>query len=109
MGGGGGGIAMGLHLSVMCADYLPFTSRAMIETKAAAIAPELRSAVLRTGLGYLDNCRAWNVQPSAAAVFQPVTSPLPLAGAGRDRWIRRRRRAGRSRRPRRCPPATTSS
>ena len=70
MGGEGGAIAMGLHLSVMCADYLPFTSRAMIESKAAAIAPELRSAVLRTGLGYIDNCRAWNVQPSAAAVFR---------------------------------------
>jgi pimeloyl-ACP methyl ester carboxylesterase len=84
MGGAGGGIAMGLHLSVMCADYMPFTSKAMIEAKAAAVPMELRSAILRTGLGYIDNCKAWNVQPSAAAVFQPVQSPLPslvLAGS----------------------------
>jgi hypothetical protein len=84
MGGEGGAIAMGLHLSVMCADYLPFTSRAMIEAKAASIPTELRSAVLRTGLGYIDNCRAWNVTPSAPTVFQAVTSPLPslvLAGS----------------------------
>jgi len=84
MGGAGGAIAMGLHLSVMCADYLPFTSRAMIEAKAAAVPAELRPAILRTGLGYLDNCRAWNVQPSPAAVAQPMTSALPslvLAGS----------------------------
>jgi pimeloyl-ACP methyl ester carboxylesterase len=84
MGGAGGAIAMGLHLSVMCADYLPFTTRAMIESKAAAIAPELRRAVLRTGLGYIDNCQAWNVQPSSPAVYQAVTSQLPslvLAGS----------------------------
>jgi pimeloyl-ACP methyl ester carboxylesterase len=84
MGGGGGAISMGLHLSVMCADYLPFTSRAAIEAKALDIPPELRSAMLRVGLGYLDNCRAWNVQASPSDVAQPVTSPLPslvLAGS----------------------------
>lgn len=79
-----GAISMGLHLSVMCADYLPFTTRAMIEAKSMAIAPELRSAMLRTGLGYIDNCQVWNVQPSPASVFQAVTSPVPslvLAGS----------------------------
>ena len=83
MGGAGGGIAMGLHLSVMCADYMPFTSQAAIESKSAAIAPELRAAVLRTSLGYIDNCKAWNVTPSAPTVAQPVQSPvgsLVLAG-----------------------------
>ena len=83
-GGAAGAISMGLHMSVMCADYLPFTSRMNIETKAAAIAPALRTAMLRTGLGYIDNCRAWNVPASAPAVFQAVQSPVPslvLAGS----------------------------
>ena len=37
-----------------------------IETQGAwPSPPNCASALLRTGLGYLDNCRAWNVQPVA--------------------------------------------
>jgi pimeloyl-ACP methyl ester carboxylesterase len=86
MGGGGGaaGIAMGLHLSVMCADYLPFTSREAIDMRALAISPELRGPLVRASLGYLENCKVWNVRPSPPAAAQPVTSPvqsLVLAGS----------------------------
>jgi hypothetical protein len=86
MGGGGAAnaVALGLHLSVMCADFLPFTSREKIEMKAAAIPAELRPALAQSGLGYLENCRIWNVKPSPAATAQAVSSPiqsLVLAGS----------------------------
>ena len=82
--GPGGGIAMGLHLSVMCADYLPFTSRETIDMRGASIGAELRGPLMRAALGYLENCRIWNVRPSPAAITQPVTSSIPslvLAGS----------------------------
>jgi pimeloyl-ACP methyl ester carboxylesterase len=86
MGGGGGAnsIALGLHLSVICSDYLPFTSREKMEMNAASISPELRAPLLQASLGYLENCRIWNVRPSPATVNQAVTSPvqtLVLAGS----------------------------
>jgi pimeloyl-ACP methyl ester carboxylesterase len=83
-GGAGAGVAMGLHLSVMCADYLPFTSREAIEMRGASISPALRAPLVRAGLGYLENCKVWNVRPSPAAITQPVTSAIPslvLAGS----------------------------
>jgi pimeloyl-ACP methyl ester carboxylesterase len=83
-GGGAAGVAMGLHMSVMCADILPFTSQQAIDMKGAAISPELRGPLLRASLGYLENCKVWNVRPSPAAVTQAVTSPVPslvLAGS----------------------------
>ncbi len=83
-GGAGGGVAMGLHLSVMCADYLPFTSRGAIDMGGAALGAELRGPLLRASLGYLENCRIWNVRPSPAAITEPVTSgieALVLAGS----------------------------
>ena len=83
-GGGAGGIAMGLHLSVMCSDYLPFSSRDAIDRLGATLRAELRAPLMRAALGYLDNCRIWNVRPSPAAIAQPVTSGIPslvLAGS----------------------------
>jgi pimeloyl-ACP methyl ester carboxylesterase len=71
-GGGDSDIAIGLHLSVMCSDYLPFTSREAIEKRAATISPELRPHLLRTALGYIANCRVWDVRPSPASSNQPV-------------------------------------
>jgi len=86
MGGGGGAnsIALGLHLSVICSEFLPFTSREKMEMRAASISPELRAPLLQASLGYLENCRIWNVKASPASVTQPVTSPvqsLVLAGS----------------------------
>jgi pimeloyl-ACP methyl ester carboxylesterase len=83
-GGGAAGVAMGLHLSVMCADYLPFTSREAIDMRGASLSPALRGPLMRASLGYLENCRIWNVRPSAPAIAQPVSSgigALVLAGS----------------------------
>ena len=83
-GGAGGGVAMGLHLSVMCADYLPFTSREAIDMRGATISPALRGPAGARLAGLPGELQVWNVRPSPAAVTQPVTSAiqsLVLAGS----------------------------
>jgi pimeloyl-ACP methyl ester carboxylesterase len=69
-------ISMGLHLSVICADYLPLTSRAAIDARGATLPAELRASLMAASLGYLGNCRLWNVKPSPADATRPVTSAV---------------------------------
>ena len=85
-GGGGGAaaaVSMGLHLSVMCADFMPFTSKEAIETRGMMVAADLRKYLLEYSRPYPERCRVWNVMPSPPATNQPVTGPVPalvLAG-----------------------------
>jgi pimeloyl-ACP methyl ester carboxylesterase len=84
MGGAAAAISYGLHFSVMCADYFPFTSRATIEARAAQISAELRPALSSLSIPYIDRCGVWGVPPSPAALARPVASDKPalvLTGA----------------------------
>ncbi|MEA2697881.1 MAG: hypothetical protein QOI66_2152 [Myxococcales bacterium] len=79
--GGEGGISTGLHLSVMCREYVPFTTHEKIQAALEKIPEGLRPYLSMEK--YFDMCSIWGVSPAPDAVRAAVSSPLPslvLAG-----------------------------
>ena len=68
--------SMGVHLTVMCAEALPGSSRAAIETRAATLSPSLRGAL--ASRFYPLTCPIWSVSAAPAALREPVRGRLPL-------------------------------
>lgn len=73
--------SFGLHLSVMCREYVAFSSRAKAAAELAKVPAELRPYL--NNENYFEACDLWNVPAASASVRDPVTSALPtlvLAG-----------------------------
>jgi pimeloyl-ACP methyl ester carboxylesterase len=70
-----GGISFGMHLSLHCAEEVPFSSREAFESFDAGV-PEVFRASL-TGVDYLDWCQHWPVEAAPAAENEPVVSAIP--------------------------------
>ncbi len=71
----GGGLSFGMHLSLRCAEDVPFTSREALEMNDAEVPEELRAGL--TGAYYLDYCENWPVAPTPESEVQPVVSDVP--------------------------------
>ena len=76
--------SLGLHLSVVCSEALPRSSRAAIETWPANLPPVLRPAL--TARFYALACPHWPVPAAPAALALPVRAPTPvmLLAGGHD-------------------------
>lgn len=74
-GGGGGGISFGMHLSLHCAEEVPFTSAEVIAERDATVFEELRQGF--SGGYYLDYCEHWPVPAAPATENQAVTTSIP--------------------------------
>jgi hypothetical protein len=71
-----------MHLSVQCAEEMPFTSAARIEALAVEIAPEIHRAV--GGADYVRYCQDWPVAAAPSRENEAVSATIPtLALAGR--------------------------
>ncbi len=68
-------IAIGQHLSVMCADEWPFTTPQAVAARAATIPEEVRAALIPAM--YSSACPVWAVPSSPAIVKQAVSSRIP--------------------------------
>jgi pimeloyl-ACP methyl ester carboxylesterase len=68
--------ALGVHLSVQCAEEVPFTSPELVARADEAVPPGLRDVL--SGKTYLEDCRSW---------------PVPPAGPGENRAVEARVRA----------------
>jgi pimeloyl-ACP methyl ester carboxylesterase len=76
-------VSDGMHLSVMCADFVARASRPAFERRLAEVAASLRPWYRRAGEDYFDLCAAWMAAPAPAAFAEPVRSEIPtlvLAG-----------------------------
>lgn len=78
----GAGFSFGMHLSVQCAEEMPFTSLETIVAADEAVHPELIGGL--TGRDYVDYCNSWPVPAAPAIENEPVSSSVPtLVMAGR--------------------------
>jgi pimeloyl-ACP methyl ester carboxylesterase len=68
--------SVGAHLSVMCGEALPASSRDAIEAKAAALPDPVRRAL--TSRFYPLVCPLWSVPEAPAALREPVRGALPV-------------------------------
>ncbi len=67
----------GMHYSVVCSEYVPFTTREAVTNAAQSVLPEIRSTYLPTNLLPFSVCAQWPISPLNPAVHQPVTSDIP--------------------------------
>jgi pimeloyl-ACP methyl ester carboxylesterase len=76
--------SLGLHLSVICAEAMPRSSRTAIEAGAAAASPSLRPAL--SGRFYALACPLWPLPVAPPALAQPVEgkTPVLLLAGGHD-------------------------
>src|SRR6188768_1772129 len=75
------GVAAGMNLSVVCAEYAPLTSQAQIAAAEGKVRPEIAS--VWNSQKYLAACPIWSVPPAPSAMSKPVKSDvrtLLLAG-----------------------------
>ena len=70
-----GGIAFGMHLSLHCAEEIPFSSAESFETFDAEVPAILRAGL--SGRDYLMWCESWPVAQAAGSENEPVQSELP--------------------------------
>lgn len=68
------GVAVGMNLSVVCAEYAPLTSSAKIAAAEAEVRPEIAS--VWNSQKYLVACPIWSVPPAPASMSKPVTSDV---------------------------------
>jgi pimeloyl-ACP methyl ester carboxylesterase len=68
--------SLGLHLSVMCSEALPRSSRAAIESWPATLSPVLRPAL--AARFYALACPLWPIPAAAATLALPVRGPTPV-------------------------------
>lgn len=77
----GGDFSDGMHLSVQCAEELPFTSRADVLAADESVIPAIAAGV--SGREYFAMCEDWPVEAAPLGENEPVHSPIPtLALAG---------------------------
>jgi pimeloyl-ACP methyl ester carboxylesterase len=74
-GGGGGGISFGMHLSLHCAEEVPFTSAEVYDELDATVPEELRPSL--TGKEYISGCEHWPVTRAPDSENEPVVSDVP--------------------------------
>lgn len=67
--------AFGMHLSVQCAEELPFTSAEAIGEADASVHPELVGGL--SGREYVDYCEYWPVMAAPPIENMPVQSDIP--------------------------------
>ncbi len=78
----GDGFSFGMHLSVQCAEEMPFTSLETILDADEEVYPEIVGGL--SGRDYVDYCSAWPVPAAPAIENEPVSSSVPtLVMAGR--------------------------
>ncbi len=70
------GTALGMHFSVVCSDYLSFSSRENAMRAAARALPQIRATFLPGELTGFDVCARWGSPPNPIE-NQPVTSDIP--------------------------------
>jgi pimeloyl-ACP methyl ester carboxylesterase len=68
------GLSLGVYLSAMCRDEVPFVDPSQLAASVAGH-PGLVEAYGNPPI--LDDCRAWNVPPAPAWMHEAVTSPVP--------------------------------
>lgn len=67
----------GMYYSVVCSEYLPFTTREAVASAAQGVLPEVQANFLPTNLHPFSVCAQWPIAPLDPAVHQPVTSMIP--------------------------------
>ncbi len=72
---GGGSDAFGMHLSLHCAEEVPFTDEAAVTAADEAIFPELREGL--SGRKYLEYCSHWPVRKAPDSENTAVVSAIP--------------------------------
>jgi hypothetical protein len=75
------GITLGMYLSVVCSDYVPFSSLATIDAANAGVRPRLVETFGSPDIFQV--CEAWNVPAADPAEYAAVVSDVPtlvLAG-----------------------------
>lgn len=78
----GDGLATGMNLSVVCAEYAPFTSAEAAGALAQGVPPEI--SLTFNPARYLAACPLWGVPAAPKSEAEPVHSDIPtlvLAGA----------------------------
>lgn len=76
------GISFGMHLSLHCAEEMPFSSEEAFDEFDAEVDPALRSGL--SGRAYLSYCEDWPVDAAGESENQAVRSDVPtLVLAGR--------------------------
>ena len=78
----GEGLATGMNLSVVCAEFAPLTSQAKIDAANEAVQPEI--AAVFSADRYMISCPLWGVPAVPESERAPVSSDIPtliLAGA----------------------------
>lgn len=69
------GFSIGMHLSVQCAEEVPFTTAELVAANDLQIAEELRAPL--SGAEYFSYCAQWRVPAAPAAENEPVVSGIP--------------------------------
>lgn len=71
---GPGGIAFGLHLSVMCREVAPITDYAAVEARVQALGGVFSP---RSVVTYRDTCGVWDVGTARDGFAAPVSTDIP--------------------------------
>ncbi|MDX2054593.1 MAG: alpha/beta fold hydrolase [Polyangiaceae bacterium] len=71
-----GSFSIGMYFSVVCSDYVPFSSAAATEEANRAVPPVIVKAL--SSIELFSVCKTWNVQAAAPAEHTAVTSALPI-------------------------------
>lgn len=72
---GGPPFSFGMHLSLHCAEEVPFTTRAEYERLDAAMPAAFRPSL--SGVDYVDWCEYWPVEAAPLTENEPVVSDVP--------------------------------
>ena len=72
---GGPAFSFGMHLSLHCAEEVPFSTRLQYETFDAGVPEVFRGSL--SGLDYINWCELWPVEAALAAENEPVVSDVP--------------------------------
>ncbi len=72
---GGPPFSFGMHLSLHCAEEVPFTSREEYERFDAGVPVDFRPSL--TGVDYVDWCEFWPVEVAPPEENEPVVSDIP--------------------------------
>jgi pimeloyl-ACP methyl ester carboxylesterase len=71
---GGAEFFLGAHLSVQCAEEVPFTSAAAVAQADESVPQELRQFL--SGASYLEDCALWRVRPAPALENEAVRADV---------------------------------
>ncbi len=74
-GSGAASISFGMHLSLHCAEEVPFTTPDLVAKADAQVHTEIRAAL--SGAKYLDYCAHWPVNVAPASENEPALSDVP--------------------------------